>query len=241
MATNVTEKDKTLQEIIDWCEQLEIDGLRLANALLMQRDTTAYGVVKGQIDAYGKTADHCRSMLGYSGSMLSCLTYEDTDNSDPSDQPQVGDYGVAVRETADGQEEIPFHIEREERTGLPVALLNERLYAKPEDDIKDGLYVSLFQLYLDRLYVESDGPKAEQRRGGIVMWFKRRRNEFGCPMCGRLPKIVKSHTQDGDYIKSIYRLQCPRKHLSTNWYSDPMDASIQWKHVVDEYKRKDTK
>lgn len=42
-------------------------------------------------------------------------------------------------------------------------------------------------------------------------------------------------------IKSIYRLQCPRKHLSTNWYSDPMDASIQWKHVVDEYKRKDTK
>lgn len=27
MATNVTEKDKTLQEIIDWCEQLEIDGL----------------------------------------------------------------------------------------------------------------------------------------------------------------------------------------------------------------------
>lgn len=58
MATNVTEKDKTLQEIIDWCEQLEIDGLRLANALLMQRDTTAYGVVKGQIDAYGKTADH---------------------------------------------------------------------------------------------------------------------------------------------------------------------------------------
>lgn len=73
MATNVTEKDKTLQEIIDWCEQLEIDGLRLANALLMQRDTTAYGVVKGQIDAYGKTADHCRSMLGYSGSMLSKL------------------------------------------------------------------------------------------------------------------------------------------------------------------------
>lgn len=93
MATNVTEKDKTLQEIIDWCEQLEIDGLRLANALLMQRDTTAYGVVKGQIDAYGKTADHCRSMLGYSGSMLSCLTYEDTDNSDPSDPPHLRNAG----------------------------------------------------------------------------------------------------------------------------------------------------
>lgn len=30
MAVNVTEKDKTLNEIIDWCEQLEVEGLRLA-------------------------------------------------------------------------------------------------------------------------------------------------------------------------------------------------------------------
>lgn len=69
MATNVTEKDKTLQEVIDWCEQLEVESLRLANALLMQRDMAAYGVVKGQSNAYGKVADHCRSMLGYSGDM----------------------------------------------------------------------------------------------------------------------------------------------------------------------------
>lgn len=71
MATNITEKDKTLQEVIDWCEQLEVEGLRLANALLMQRDMAAYGVVKGQIDAYEKTADHCRSMLGHSVPMYS--------------------------------------------------------------------------------------------------------------------------------------------------------------------------
>lgn len=70
MATNVTEKDKTLQEVIDWCEQREIEGLRLANAFLMQRDMAAYGVVKRQINAYEKTADHCRSML-VSGSMPS--------------------------------------------------------------------------------------------------------------------------------------------------------------------------
>lgn len=69
MATNVSEKDKTLNEIIDWCEQLEVEGLRLANALLSQHGIDAYGVVKGQINAYKKTADHCRSMLGYSGSM----------------------------------------------------------------------------------------------------------------------------------------------------------------------------
>ncbi|RGS65080.1 hypothetical protein DWX79_05635 [Bifidobacterium adolescentis] len=69
MATNVTEKDKVLNEIIEWCEQLEVEGLRLANALLSQHEIDAYSVVKGQINAYGKIADHCRSMLGYSGNM----------------------------------------------------------------------------------------------------------------------------------------------------------------------------
>lgn len=73
MAGNITEKDKTLNEIIDWCEQLEVEGLRLASALLRQHDMAAYGVVKGQVNAYEKTADHCRSMLGYSGSMPSEL------------------------------------------------------------------------------------------------------------------------------------------------------------------------
>lgn len=73
MAVNVTEKDKTLNEIIDWCEQLEVEGLRLASALLMQHDMDAYGVVRGQVNAYEKTADHCRSMLGYTGSIPSEL------------------------------------------------------------------------------------------------------------------------------------------------------------------------
>lgn len=161
MATNVSEKDKALQEVIDWCEQLEIEGLKLANALLLQRDMTAYGVVKGQINAYEKTADHCRSMLG-SGSMPSCLTYEDWDDSSEDNQPQVGDYGVARRDDADGQEEVPFHIEREERTGLLVALLNVGLYAKPEDDIADGEYASLFQLYLDGFVLSRTGRNAAQ-------------------------------------------------------------------------------
>lgn len=71
MAVNVTEKDKTLNEIIDWCEQMEAEGLRLASALLIQHDMDAYSVMQGQISAYEKTADHCRSMLDYSGSMPS--------------------------------------------------------------------------------------------------------------------------------------------------------------------------
>lgn len=71
MAPNVTKKDETLQEIIDWCEQMEANGLRLASALLMQHDMAAYGVMQGQISAYEQTADHCRSMIGYSSSIPS--------------------------------------------------------------------------------------------------------------------------------------------------------------------------
>lgn len=87
------------------------------------------------------------------------LTYVDTDDDDPSDQPQVGDYGWAVRKNARGQKEIPFHIEREEHTGLPVAVLNEALYAKPKDDIEDGRYVSLLQLHLDGFELSRTGRK----------------------------------------------------------------------------------
>jgi hypothetical protein len=71
MAVNMSQKDQTLNEIINWCEQLEVEGLRLASALLRQHDMDAYGVVMGQVNAYENTADHCRSMLGYSGSMPS--------------------------------------------------------------------------------------------------------------------------------------------------------------------------
>ena len=69
MAVNVTEKDKTLNKIIYWCEQSAAEGLRLASALLRQHDMAAYDVVNGQVNAYEKTADHCRSMLGHTGNM----------------------------------------------------------------------------------------------------------------------------------------------------------------------------
>lgn len=79
MAGNVSQKDQTLNEIIDWCERLEVEGLRLASALLMQHDMNAYSVVQGQINAYEKTADHCRSMLGSSGSMPSEIPNQSED------------------------------------------------------------------------------------------------------------------------------------------------------------------
>lgn len=79
MAVNATEKDKTLNEIIDWCEQLAAEGLRLASALLIQHDMDAYGVVKGQVNAYENTADHCRSMLDGTGSIPSEVPNQNED------------------------------------------------------------------------------------------------------------------------------------------------------------------
>ena len=66
---NVTEKDKTPNKIIDWCEQSAAESLRPANALPMKHDMTAYSVVRGQANAYEKTADHCRSLPGHTGNM----------------------------------------------------------------------------------------------------------------------------------------------------------------------------
>lgn len=156
MTTNVIdairEKDKTLQEVIDFCTNWK-------NALYNDREGSHENLV--QADALTRVICKCESMLG-SGSMPSCLTYEDWDDSSEDNQPQVGDYGVAVRGTEDGQEEIPFHIEREERTGLPVALMNVGLYAKPEDDIADGEYASLFQLHLDGYVLSRTGRKRNE-------------------------------------------------------------------------------
>lgn len=90
------------------------------------------------------------------------LTYEDIEDGDPFDQPRVGDYGWAVRENAHGQDETPFHIERDGDTGLPMALLDTRLYAKPEDDVDDGQYVSLLQLHLDGYILSRTGRRTDE-------------------------------------------------------------------------------
>lgn len=91
------------------------------------------------------------------------------------------------------------------------------------------------------------GTQSKRGREGIVMWFKRKYNEYGCPMCGRLPVIKASQTEKYHESRkvrttlTVYRLQCPRGHISTSWFSHAALASRQWKELVDEYKGKDTK
>lgn len=65
MATNVTEKDKTLHEIIAWCEQVADKKWDVYRA--------AYGYERVRAgaagDAYWAVAGYCREMLGHGGSM----------------------------------------------------------------------------------------------------------------------------------------------------------------------------
>lgn len=63
MTTNITERNKTLNEIMAWCDQLSTEIKRTEDATT---DRT-YGKLRGLYLVY----EHCRSMLGDSGSMPS--------------------------------------------------------------------------------------------------------------------------------------------------------------------------
>lgn len=77
MATNVTERNKTLQEIIAWCET------RMRNINGENTETAADELVYlGEWSALRDVADHCRSMLGYSGSMPSEVPNQSEDTEE---------------------------------------------------------------------------------------------------------------------------------------------------------------
>lgn len=68
MATNVSEKDKTLNETIDYCKAKSREEQDYARTVL---NDIAKGWAIAESHAYDRIADHCRSMLGYSGHMPS--------------------------------------------------------------------------------------------------------------------------------------------------------------------------
>ena len=68
MPTNVTQKDKTLKQVIDWCKIMQADiNLYLAGANWLDPVSRIMELSKRK--AYGKVIEHCESMLGYTGSM----------------------------------------------------------------------------------------------------------------------------------------------------------------------------
>ena len=68
MATNVTEKDKTLNEIIDWVKSRCHEAGLSRFDVRRKSDRDFYD---GQVNAFHEMLELCRSMLGYSGSMPS--------------------------------------------------------------------------------------------------------------------------------------------------------------------------
>jgi len=77
MATNVTERNKTLQEIIEWCENSR------STLVKFLQQTHLLGIVgttscNGRIRAYEDVINHCKDMLG-SGSMPSEVSNQSDD------------------------------------------------------------------------------------------------------------------------------------------------------------------
>lgn len=68
MATNVSEKDKTLNEIIDWVKSRCHEAGLSRFDVRRKSDRDFYD---GQVNAFHEMLELCRSMLGYSGSMPS--------------------------------------------------------------------------------------------------------------------------------------------------------------------------
>lgn len=67
MATNVTQKDKTLQEVIEWCKhQRDMCKQRESSNQYSDRERIW---INGSRRGYNRVIKHCKSMLGYSGSM----------------------------------------------------------------------------------------------------------------------------------------------------------------------------
>ena len=97
MATNVTQKDKTLNEIMAWCDQLSM-GRKCTEDATTDR---TYGKLRGLYLVY----EHCQHLLGYSGTM-------------PSEVPnQKRGRGMSGGEMSDAN---PFGCQRDELTTMDM-------------------------------------------------------------------------------------------------------------------------
>ena len=74
MATNVSEKDKTLHEVIDFLEK-EWDAANNAS----DEEVLKYDFYDGMTTAYEHVINYCRHLLGYSGSMPSEVSNQSED------------------------------------------------------------------------------------------------------------------------------------------------------------------
>ena len=78
MATNITQKDATLRELMDWLEGYRKNCERTLVSVLAKSDPTLHdhdvavgvGVLKGAVTAVRRVEQQCESMLGYTGTSM---------------------------------------------------------------------------------------------------------------------------------------------------------------------------
>lgn len=76
MATNITQKDATLRELMDWLEGYRKNCERTLGSMLAKSDPTSrdvavgFGVLKGAVTAVRRVEQQCESMLGYTGTSM---------------------------------------------------------------------------------------------------------------------------------------------------------------------------
>lgn len=78
MATNITQKDATLRELMDWLEGFRKNCERTLESALAKSDPTLHdhdvvvgvAVLKGAVTAVRRVEQQCESMLGYTGTSM---------------------------------------------------------------------------------------------------------------------------------------------------------------------------
>ena len=150
MATNVTEKDKTLNEIMAWCDQLSMEIKCTEDATT---DRT-YGKLRGLYLVY----EHCQNMLGYSGSMPSEVPNQSEEGDQAKrgcehegDKPMNGDKQHAVwRESIEKYGKTMQSIVCMEECSELIQAVSKRLRGKPDatDNLAEEMADVTICLYL---------------------------------------------------------------------------------------------
>ena len=142
MATNVTQKDKTLNEIIEWCDQLSMEIKCTEDATT---DRT-YGKLRGLYVVY----EHCQNMLGYSGTMPSDVPNQSEDANVRAVKPMNKDKQVVWRESIEKYGKTMQSIVCMEECSELIQAVSKRLRGKSDatDNLAEEMADVIICLYL---------------------------------------------------------------------------------------------
>lgn len=148
MATNVTEKDKTLQEVIDWAKSRCHEAGLSRFDVRRKSDRDFYD---GQVNAFHEILELCRSMLGDTGSMPSEVPNQSEDTNVKGSKPMNNDQGQAVwRESIEKYGKETQSIVCMEECSELIQAVSKRLRGKPDatDNLAEEMADVTICLYL---------------------------------------------------------------------------------------------